>query len=141
MKKFLWLIVCLMTMVFTSCSTKYLVMANYEVCYPDGTRTYDGSAIVNSSTEPSVACYSYGGTNYISAMGTETKASSTTSSSGFTYVTANTIKKAEHIVSSTAPMRLNSYTIEKINNKGVPITKTKSKKNNDAIYMSDILSH
>ena len=44
MKKLLWLIVCLMTMVIglSSCSTKtYEVTANYDVCYPDGTKNYD----------------------------------------------------------------------------------------------------
>ena len=69
MKKVLWLIVCLMTMVIglSSCSTKtYEVTANYDVCYPDGTKNYDETTTIKCSSEPSVKCYSVFGTNYIS---------------------------------------------------------------------------
>lgn len=75
MKKVLWLIVCLMTMVIglSSCSTTYEVTANYDVCYPDGTKNYDETATIKCSTKPSVVCYSVFGTNYISISNVEKK--------------------------------------------------------------------
>ena len=66
MKKVLWLIVCLMTMVFTSCTYhKYIASAEYEVCYPDGTQKFNESITITSTGEPSVICYSVHGTNYV----------------------------------------------------------------------------
>lgn len=101
MKKVLWLIVCLMTMVFTSCTT-YVASAEYEVCYPDGTQKCDGSIFVNSNKKPWVTCYSIGGSNYIAAIDEN----------------VSTGKKTSNIIySSTAPIRLNSYKVEKYKDK------------------------
>lgn len=143
MKKFLWLIVCLMTMVFTSCGTKYIATANYDVCYPDGTRTYDGATIVRSQTEPTVVCYSYGGTNYVSVIKTDLEFSKTYGSNGMTFISGDLVKKAENIASSTAPMRLNSYKVinPKEEKKKVKYLNDKKHKGGDEVYMSDILSH
>ena len=131
MKKVLWLIVCLMTMVIglSSCGSAYIATANYEVCYPDGTRKYDGSVVITSKAEPIVSCYSHGGTNYISAIGNSLEVA-TNYMGG---MTSKEVKKANVIASSTAPMRLNSYKVEK--------TKKKARaNNNDGIYLTDILS-
>ena len=115
MKKLLWLIVCLMTMVvsLTSCGSTYMATANYDVCYPDGTRNFDGTAVVVSSTKPSVICYSFQGTNYVSVVKTDITITST-NVNGIPVMHSDNMKKAEHIASSTAPMRLNSYSIEKV---------------------------
>lgn len=97
MKKFLSFIVCLMAIVsFSSCST-YMATANYDVCYPDGTKTYKASTLITSSTKPIVVCYSIQGTNYIGAVDN-----------------VKNVKNAEKIASSTAPMRLNSFKVEKV---------------------------
>lgn len=96
MKKVLWLIVCLMTMVFSSCTThKYIASAEYEVCYPDGTQKFNESVTLMSAGEPSVACYSVGGTNYVAV------------------VTNCQFDKAPKILfrSSTAPIRLKTYNV------------------------------
>jgi hypothetical protein len=93
MKKFIMALVCLMTMVvLTSCGSTYEVTANYDVCYPDGTRNYDYKNIFKNSTEPSVICYSNGGTNYLSI--------------------GRVIRK-----STTAPIRLNSFNVRKLTKK------------------------
>ena len=106
MKKLLWLIVCLMTMVtFTSCRATYLATAKYEVCYPDGTRSYEDSAKITSLGEPMVLCFSRSGTNYISVVSVSTDINGTNTKK---------IEKFTHIVSSTAPMRLVDYKIEKL---------------------------
>ena len=133
MKKWIMAIVCLMTMVaFTSCGTKYVVTANYDVCFPDGTRNYDGFIVVRSSTEPNVACYSYGGTNYVSVLKTDVEISSYAGSYGMGNINVKTVEKAEHFSSSTAPMRLNKYNIEKYKKYMRNTAYTKSK--GDDIY-------
>lgn len=141
MKKFIMALVCLMTMVvFSSCGTKYVVTANYDVCYPDGVRNYDGVTVLRSSCEPYVSCYSYNGTNYVSAIKTDVEVNNYSTSHGMSSISVNAIKKAEHFSSSTAPMRLNSYSVEKAKNKKNRIT-ANTKTKGDDIYMSDILSH
>lgn len=106
MRKLLWLIVCLTTMVmFSSCGANYLITANYEVCYPDGTKAQDKSAEFFSTGTPSVVCHSYAGTNYISV---------TTNDNPLMGKAAN---RLNHIASTTAPMRLNSYNVEKTKKK------------------------
>lgn len=102
MRKWIMAIVCLMTMVvFTSCSSTYVITANYEICYPDGTRPYNETVKVRSMSTPDVVCFSYSGTNYISTF--------TTDGIGKDY----TPKRSQrNIASSTAPMRLNSYNVE-----------------------------
>ena len=124
MKKVLWLIVCLMTMVmFTSCSGTYFVTANYDVCYPDGTRNYNGSVTILSKEKPFVACYSRNGTNFIAAINTEIEYIA-----NIGVVSAKQTKKSSVIESSTAPMRLNSYEVKKVEKKNL------RNKNNDVYY-------
>lgn len=121
MKKVLWLIVCLMAMAvsMTSCGSTYLATANYEVCYPDGTRSYKKSVTVSNSygNDVRVGVFSFGGTNYIGVM-----------------KTANPITKEKDlstvIASSTAPMRLTDYKVEKLNG-GKP---NKSHYGGDGVY-------
>jgi len=107
MKKTICFIVCLIAIVgLSSCTpSTYLVSAKYEVCYPDGTKVYDSSVVVTSREEPVVLCYSFNGTNYISAIKNELYADGTT---------IKEANKASVIMSSTAPMRLNSHFVEKI---------------------------
>ena len=125
MKKVLWLIVCLMTMVIglSSCSTTYEVTANYDVCYPDGTKNYDETATIKCSSEPSVKCYSVFGTNYISI-----------SNVGKNVYGQKTAEKLTHFKSSTSPMRLNKYSV-------IKVKKRKRQTYDGDIYMSDIISH
>ena len=125
MKKVLWLIVCLMTMVIglSSCSATYEVTANYDVCYPDGTKNYDETATIKCSTKPSVACYSVFGTNYISIYNV-----------GKNVYGQKTAEKFTHFKSSTSPMRLNKYSV-------IKVKKRKRHTYSGDIYMSDILSH
>ena len=125
MKKVLWLIVCLMTMVIglSSCSTTYEVTANYDVCYPDGTKNYDETATIKCSTKPSVVCYSVFGTNYISISNVEKNVYG-----------EKTVKKLVHFKSSTSPMRLNKCSV-------MEVKKRKRQTYDGDIYMSDILSH
>ena len=122
MKKLLWLIVCLMTMIvsLTSCGSVYLAKANYEICYPDGTKNYDKSVAVVSTSEPSVICYSYGGSNYVSATTND-------------LVNGKEIKSQKVIASSTAPIRLNSYSVEKVKNRTSTNTNYKDPKT-DSMY-------
>ena len=133
MKKVLWFIVCLMTMVLTSCgSTKYLATANYDVCYPDGTKTYEKSVVVESyACNVGVVSHSFSGTNYISV---------TTSDNPLLGKDAT---KLRHIEETTAPMRLNSYKVIDIKKerKKTKYLNDKKKSYNDEIYMSDILNH
>ena len=120
MKKVLWLIVCLMTMVVSviSCGTAYTATAKYEVCYPDGTRSYEKSVVVPHSygNDVQVGVFSFGGTNYIGVMRT-----------------ANPITKEKDlsgvIESSTAPMRLIDYKVEKFGNRP-----NKSSYGGDGVY-------
>lgn len=126
MKKVLWLIVCLMTMVIglSSCSMKtYEVTANYDVCYPDGTKNYDETTTIKCSTKPSVVCYSVFGTNYISISNVEKNVYG-----------QKTAEKLDHFKSSTSPMRLNKYSV-------IEVKKRKRQTYGGDIYMSDILSH
>lgn len=106
MKKVLWLIVCLMTMiVFSSCSERcYLASAKYEVCYPDGTQTYEESVKINCHEVPYVVCYSFGGTNYISVASMEK----------VNFYGEKQLKKLVHFISSTSPMRLVGYNVIEI---------------------------
>lgn len=133
MKKVLWLIVCLMTMVFTSCGTKYIVTANYDVCYPDGTRNYEKSVEVESYSESNVGvvAHSVFGTNYISVTKSDNP------------LLGKDAIKLRHIDESTAPMRLNSYKVidPKKEKKKNRYLNDKKKSYNDEIYMSDILNH
>ena len=102
MKKWIMAIVCLMTMVLVSCGTKtYMVSANYDVCFPDGTKTYETTKIVKSTCTPNVSCYSFQGTNYVYIPYGEV-----------TFMNQKDDKKNIILTSSTAPMRLNSYHIE-----------------------------
>lgn len=116
MKKLLWLIACLMTMVvsLTSCSTTYVATANYEVCYPDGVRSYNDTVTVlsNSYATPTVKCFSYGGTNFVSVVKYSSNVSKYYTGGNVTFIIKNA-EKFEHIASSTAPIRLNSYTVTK----------------------------
>ena len=98
MKKVLWLIVCLMTMVFTSCSKTYLTSAEYEVCYPDGTQKFNESVTVTSTSEPSVVCYSVGGTNYVAVISNDFNLGKT---------------PKVFFRSTTAPIRLKTYDVKK----------------------------
>lgn len=110
MRKIIMAMVCLMTMVmFSSCAANYLVTANYDVCFPDGTKTQDKSAVFTTFSKGAlnVICHSYGGTNYISV---------TTNDSPLMGKTAT---KLSHIESTTAPIRLNSYNFEKVNKKKI----------------------
>ena len=128
MKKVLWLIVCLMTMVIglSSCSTTYEVTANYDVCYPDGTKNYDETTTIKCSTntKPSVVCYSVFGTNYISISNVEKNV----------YGEKTVKKLVHHFKSSTSPMRLNKCSV-------IEVKKRKKQAYDGDIYMSDILSH
>ncbi len=134
MKKWIMAFVCLMTMVvFSSCGTNYVVTANYDVCYPDGVRNYNETAVVFSIDKPYVSCYSFNGTNYVSVV-----KGSIDTKYGATNVVPKTTKTSEHFSSSTAPMRLNSYYVEKAKKKR-STAYNKSKK--DDLYMSDILSY
>lgn len=116
MKKFIMALVCLMTMVIlTSCSkTLYSVTASYDVCWPDGTRTYNDttSVKISSYTEPIVVCYSLQGTNYVSIGYNETIDLKDPNS-----------KDVKHYISTTAPIRL-------INWKVVTIKESKRKAQN-----------
>lgn len=157
MKKFMMALVCLMTMVvFSSCGCTYNVTANYEVCYPDGTRSYNETTKVeNAYSEPTVVCYSFDGTNYVSVSCSDNPMTNS--------------KKATHYITTTAPIRLNSWSVteckkekprciaikkngEKCNRIAEKNSeycwkhedtahKSKKKGKNDEIYMSDILSH
>ena len=156
MKKFIMALVCLMTMVvFSSCSEKaYNVTANYDVCYPDGTRNYDCASVVCSHGKPSVSCYSYGGTNYLTVTSAEN-------------IMKKDDKKVLKSISTTSPIRLNSWNVTEYKKGGKPrciaIKKngkkcnliaekdseycykhkksSRNKMKEDDIYMSDILSH
>ena len=89
-----------MAMMFASCGTNYIVTANYDVCYPDGTKTYTKSVDVkNSYGVIDVIAHSVGGTNYISI----TKFDSP--------MTGKDAIKLQHIEATTAPMRLNSFSV------------------------------
>ena len=124
MKKIIMALVCLMTMVvFSSCSTTYEVTANYDVCYPDGTKNYNETATIKCNTEPSVVCYSVFGTNYISISNVEKNVYG-----------QKTAEKLVHFKSSTSPMRLNKYSV-------IEVKKRKRQTYDGDIYMSDILSH
>jgi len=103
MKKVLWLIVCLMTMVLTSCSTSYVVSAKYDVCYPDGTKSFDNSVVVKSYNESAVNvyCHSYNGTNYLSV---------TTSDNPLYGKKATSLT---HFISTTSPIRLKTYDVKR----------------------------
>ena len=137
MKKWIMAIVCLMTMVaFTSCGTKYVVTANYDVCYPDGTRNFNGLIVIRSSTEPNVACYSYGGTNYVSVLKTDVEINGYAGSYGMGNINVKIVEKAEHFSSSTAPMRLNSYNIEKAKKKKQKQNYAYEKAKKDDAYLS-----
>lgn len=108
MKKFLPAVfVCILALLsLNSCGlTTYVVKANYDVCYPDGTKTYEQEVLVTAKSKdyPLVSCYSYGGTNYVSAIATLSK-------NGY----GEKQKDVTPIESSTAPIRLNSYKAEKI---------------------------
>ena len=117
-------LVCLMTIVvFSSCSTTYEVTANYDVCYPDGTKNYNETTTIKCSTEPSVVCYSVFGTNYISISNVEKNVYG-----------QKTAEKLVHFKSSTSPMRLNKYSV-------IEVKKRKRQTYGGDIYMSDILSH
>lgn len=106
MKRLMWLIVCLMTMVlcFTSCAPTYNVSANYDVCYPDGTKTQTKTIKINSySIEAiNVVCHSFNGTNYISVTENDNP------------LDGKKATNLQHIVSTTAPMRLNDYNVVKV---------------------------
>ena len=123
MKKFFMALVCLMTMVLlTSCGCTYEVTANYDVCYPDGTRTYSETTTVkNAYNEPTVVCYSFGGTNYISISCSENPMTNS--------------KKAIHYITTTSPLRLNGYDVE-IYKKNKKYANTKYKKGKDDAYLS-----
>ena len=124
MKKIIMALVCLMTIVvFSSCSTTYEVTANYDVCYPDGTKNYNETTTIKCSTEPSVVCYSVFGTNYISISNVEKNVYG-----------QKTAEKLVHFKSSTSPMRLNKYSV-------IEVKKRKRQTYGGDIYMSDILSH
>lgn len=124
MKKIIMALVCLMTIVvFSSCSTTYEVTANYDVCYPDGTKNYNETTTIKCSTEPSVVCYSVFGTNYISISNVEKNVYG-----------QKTAEKLVHFKSSTSPMRLNKYSV-------IEVKKRKRQAYGGDIYMSDILSH
>jgi len=104
MRKLLWLIACLVTMVtFTSCNKTYLTSAEYEVCYPDGTQRFNESISVLSTTEPSVVCYSVNGTNYVAI------------------VNDLNVAKTPKILfrSTTAPIRLKTYDIKRVKRNGL----------------------
>ena len=94
------------TSVLCGCGSTYIATANYDICYTDGTRTFEKSIKVTSyNKDISVNAYSVGGTNYVSVISKD-----------------NPFEKAKnrhHIDSSTAPIRLNSYTIEKCNTESV----------------------
>ena len=120
MKKVLWLIVCLMTMVFTSCGSTYSVSANYDVCYPDGTKNYTFENTYTKSSEPTISCYSIGGTNYISIH---------SAIDDF-----NKNPKGRVIISTTAPIRLNESKVEELK-RGRKIDK------NDDIYIHGKVKH
>jgi hypothetical protein len=128
MKKVLWVIVCLMTMVLSSCSSTYIVTANYDVCYPDGVKNYNEKILFSSWNEPTVKCYSIFGTNYISVVGNNA-----------TLPNGKSMKSETLFKSSTAPMRLNSFYVENTKKKNT----AHKVKNKDYIYitMNDILSH
>ena len=106
MKKFVMAIVCLMTMVLcVSCGTTYHVSAEYEVCWPDGTMSYSFEKTYSNSTEPTISCYSIGGTNYLSLH------------SALDELSKN--PKGRIIESTTAPIRLVSSNVYKVK-KGKP---------------------
>ena len=101
--------VCLMTtMVLGSCTYVYTATANYDVCYPDGTRTYEKSALVYSSSKNvQVITHSVMGTNFVAVMKKPQYGDSVV-----------TQKKPIGIIeSSTAPIRLNSYKLNFIKKK------------------------
>ena len=130
MKKWIMAIVCLMTMVaFTSCSTYYdIAESEYEVCYPDGTRKMTDVSTLTGKKKSviSVKSYSVDGTNYL---------------------TASNGNGRIHIITTTAPIRLNSYKTQKIKKKEKLMIITNDgysqslSKKKDDISMSDILSH
>ena len=124
MRKLLWLIVCLMTMVLASCGSTYSVTASYDVCYPDGTKSYEFNKTYKNSTEPTVTCFSIGGTNYLSIH------------SAMDEISKN--PKGRIIISTTAPIRLTSCTVENIKKRRYLNDK---RRKGDDIYMDDILSH
>lgn len=118
MRKLLWFIVCLMTMVvcFTSCSASYSATATYDVCYPDGTQRYTKSVVVKNACDNSlfVKSFSFGGTNYISVFKTDNPMTKE--------------KSGLNIESTTAPIRLIDYSIE-------PLNKKKGAKGGDGVYI------
>jgi hypothetical protein len=117
-----------MTMVLSSCSSTYIVTANYDVCYPDGVKNYNEKILFSSWNEPTVKCYSIFGTNYISVVGNNA-----------TLPNGKSMKSETLFKSSTAPMRLNSFYVENTKKKNT----AHKVKNKDDIYitMNDILSH
>ena len=128
MKRLLWLIVCLMTMVLTSCSTYYdIAETEYEVCYPDGTQKLNNlsTLVGRKKSNIVVKSYSIGGTNYLSAYNG---------------------KNTTHIITTTAPIRLNSYKTYKEKRKMTLTASTDgylqiTPKGKDSISMNDILNH
>lgn len=131
MKKLIFIFVTVLCL--TSCGKTYeaTIEANYDVCYPDTTITYDKSMRVmysysksNYNVDPetfanynyTVKSYSYNGTNCISCIG------------------INNIRYICTFESSTAPMRLNSYNIYNVKR----VKKEKKIKKNDNVYMNYI---
>ena len=112
MRKKLWLFAGFMAMMFASCGTNYIVTANYDVCYPDGTKTYTKSVGVKSYGDVNVVCHSLFGTNYISVVKCDNP------------VAGKDAIKLQHIEATTAPMRLNSFSVT--NPKGRKVARSSS---------------
>lgn len=115
MKKLLWITICLMMVALaTSCKCAYVASVNYDVCYPDGTQNVNDTAVIASFGMPTIICMSYGGTNYVSAFTSDIN------------IATYKPKNVESVIfSSTAPVRLNNYSVKKIK---------KNKKLNDDMY-------
>ena len=105
MKKLVFGILCLLFM--ESCSSTYQVTANYDVHFPNETKTFESVEIIRvtkMSGEPKVIMTSFGGSNYIALV------SSNANINGLKDVYGS-------IYSNTAPLELNSYKVTKVKNK------------------------
>ena len=80
-----------------------MVTADYEVCFPDGTKSYNETKTIKCSNYPSVVCYSLLGTNYVSISDAKRNRYG-----------QKTTEELVHFKSSVYPIRLNNYSVVKL---------------------------